>query len=182
MQTAMRLKRKTLKIKPNSHGIFDLTAEEIRALEEASSQNGVWNFSTGVYMSGNHKGQVKVPDSFNLNSACILTVKEPGTTESERKVAGICMVPEDFVGSQCESGVIHAHRDYRLLCLEDNVNFWDCVPKEKRLKSWGSNKMKYIDVSVVNRVIQKVFAAANNEERRQEVIGFDDYFRQVNRL
>lgn len=174
----IEMHRKTLKIKDNSHAVFALKEEEVQEVMDT------WEVRIGSSVQGAMKGKVRIPQNLNMNSACVLTYKEKGKSESQRVIVGIFMVEDHFIGAQCDSDHIVAHKNYRILCdsNEEEVYFWDYFPEEKRLKNWGSSKMKYLSGSIVRTIVNDIYSTTSDEHNKEELKKFTTYFCEVNQL
>ncbi|MFQ9509408.1 MAG: hypothetical protein ACLRZ7_00315 [Lachnospiraceae bacterium] len=167
-----------LKVKQNSQAVFAMNENN---LEDVM---GNWTVSTGKYKSGNNHGKPRVPRSLNMNSACLLTLKAEGSTEANRIIAGIFMTTEDFIGLKCDTGIIHAHENYRIIWQpdEEELFFWNYFPEDNRLARWGSSEMKYISNLVIKKILDDMIRLTLDSDRKKEIEDFYDYFCQINHL
>lgn len=99
-----------------------------------------WTIFTGNNLSGKLKGQPRIPKNMNMSSACVLTAKSMEESEKERQIIGMFMVIEDFIGEECEDGIIQAHQKYRITWSEEyeKLLFWNYFLEESRLSRWGN--------------------------------------------
>src|SRR5699024_9690447 len=84
--------------------------------------------------SGKNKGQPNRVARLSSNSANVLTVRNQDEDETERKIVGLYMTPESFVGNLREDGIIPAHKDYRIELSEEEAEkmlFWNYYVKVK---------------------------------------------------
>ncbi len=157
------------------HGIFDVREEEL------SFSGDSWKISTSSNNKKDANGEIIIPKKLNMNSVCILTMKEKGKKESERKVIGLFMTEDDFIGMNCLSGIITAHEKYRILLdCDEPIYFWNFFSEDKRLKSWGSRKMKYLSTVVVEQILNRIFAMDTDDDLKEEMIEFNRYFSEIN--
>lgn len=105
---------RNLKISPISQAAFNITAEQETAVFSE------WAVSAGTYLSGGSKGEPRIPDRLKPNSLCLLTKREMGTPERDRRVIGAFMVEEDFLGACCQNGIINAHPVHRITLPREN--------------------------------------------------------------
>ena len=77
---------------------------------------------TGVCKSGANKGKPNRLARLYPNSACVITQRERDLPEQTRRVVGVFMVAEDFVGKLCDDGYIPAHSHYRIRLSEESQN------------------------------------------------------------
>ena len=162
------------KIPSRSQAVFDISPA---AAAEAFS---TWTVSTGTYLSGCSKGEPRIPDRLGPNSLCLMTVRSPGTVESQRKIVGLFMAPEDFDGSACEDGRITAHPLYRLQLPEDRaIPFWPYITGDESKQKWGSTAFKYLPNELAEQILRDLRSSCPDS---QTVKKFCDYFCTLNHL
>ncbi len=156
-----------------AHGVFDIRKEEL------SHFLSVGELSTGRERIRN--SNTMIPLKIDMNSACILTMKEKEKKESERKIVGICMTTDDFIGQHCVNGIIPTEEKYRIMLTEgESIYFWSVFPEDKRKISWGTRKMKYVSTAVVEAILSRLFVVIEKEESRTKLITFEEYFNDRN--
>lgn len=162
------------KNKPSFHGVFDLTEDEFELFKN------LWSVST-VRNNKSTKVEIKLQEKLNMNSACILTIKEKGKKECERKIMGFFMPEEDFIGTNCISGVITAHEKYRIvLNCDEPIYFWDFFCEEQRLRCWSRRKLKYLPTITVQGILNRIVDMDIDDDLKEEIIDFHRYFSEVN--
>lgn len=156
-----------------AHGVFDLNEDELNQFQSSGEIN------TGRGKTRNTN--CMIPQKINMDSACILTMKEKARRESERKIVGICMTGEDFIGERSTNGIIPTHEKYRLMLPEDEpIYFWHVFPEEKRKDNWGSRKLRYVSTAIVEAILSRMFVMIEEEELKTELIAFEEYFNEKN--
>ena len=127
-----------MKLSKMSQAAFDVEEGQLNALFSE------WVISTGTYISGASKGEPRVPARMKPNSLCLITHRGTNEPETERRILGMCMVREDFIGSCCVDGQIKAHPVYRLtLKKEEQPLFWPYFSEKTARRSWGNASLKY---------------------------------------
>lgn len=174
----IRTNLRNLKINVNSHAVFRIDENDLSKVLDTME------VSTGKYITGKNKGNPRVPQSLNINSACLLTTKADSSEESERIIKGIFMVPNDFVGSKCKTGMFTAHDKYRIVFEsdEEKMYFWNYFPEEDRLKKWGTSEMKYIPNTIIKQILKDVINITTNEDKKEDVYEFYKYFCKMNNM
>ncbi len=169
---------RTMKISSVSQAVFNIKPEDI---ENVCSQ---WQVSTGTYISGYSKGEPRVPEKMNPNSACVLTVRPKGQPESQRKIVGLFMVKDTFLGKDCQDGLISAHSTYRLqLAPAEQRLFWPYVTQDPKKQRWGNTAFKYQPNTLVEQLLFDLKQAAKDDPDREDFLErFHDYFCRLNRL
>jgi len=113
---------KNHKLHPESQVVFWCDTEE------QNSSFSEWKVFSGVIKSGNNKGKPNKPIRLHQNSAVLLTAIDSSMPEKDRRILGVYMVNEDFIGKLCEDGYTPAHSKYRLQLTEqesDQMLFWE---------------------------------------------------------
>lgn len=168
---------RSLKINENSQTVFNLTEAQ---LEEAFSVKEVF---CGKFLSGYSKGRPRTAVRVQPNSACLLTYCPRGKEEKERIIAGVFMTAEDFVGKECDTGIIPAHEKYFLRLLpQEQLLFWDYFEKNSSIKSWGSIPFQYFSNQTMRQILLDMKAAAKTQPQEEQIAAFYHYFCKVNQL
>lgn len=179
-----RLERERLiqshKLSPASQAVFWCEQEE---LDEVFSQ---WQVFTGVRKSGEQKGQPTRLARLHPNSACLITVRDEGLPESERRIVGFFMVEETFLGSMCEDGLITAHPKFRIRLTDEEAEqfpFWKYYYNERYPASitWNSGRHRYFANVWMAQILQDLLDLKEDSER-ELVQEFLEYFCDLNRL
>jgi hypothetical protein len=167
-----------LKIKDNSHAVFGMGVNNIN---EVLTE---WSVSTGNFLSGANKGKPRIPKSLNMNSACLLTNKGEGERERKRTIAGIFMTEENFVGMECDTGIIHAHDKYRIIWEpeDEELYFWSFFPEKAEPEKWGNCEIKYISSTVLIKILENMRELTGSEEKKEEISKLYHYFCDINQV
>ena len=167
---------RSLKISPQSQAVFDISPDRHEELFST------WSVSTGCYVSGDSKGEPRVPERLKPNSMCLLTGRAAGQPEKERRIIGAFMVEEDFWGRHCWDGVIRAHPLYRLqLRPEERIPFWPYVAQEPEKQRWGGTALKYMTNKTGERILFDLKERLSDESR-ECAEDFYQYYCKLNRL
>lgn len=175
-----QLKRTALlnmKISENSHAAFDVSYGQT---ERALSR---WTVSTGRYISGSSKGKPRIPTRLKPNSLCLITSRRETEPEALRRIAGIFMVREDFIGSYCDTGEITAHPKYRIALREGSQPaFWQYFSDSSANKRWGNTEFKYFSRSTAERILSDLTDKLRDAEEYRSINAFYEYFRMINHI
>lgn len=166
---------------PQSQVVFWCDEEEQR---KAFSE---WQVFAGVTKSGKNKGTPKKLSRLLPNSACLLTAKEADKPETERRIIGVFMVKEDFVGKLREDGYIPAHSKYRIKLNEIESNqllFWNYYFNEKQPHKmvWNSGKYRYFNNVCMAQILRDIVSLKNNSQEKELAQQFFDYFCEMNEI
>lgn len=163
----------TMKILPKSQMVYDISEEKIKDLEYVD---------TGCMLTGNMKGQPRVPSKIQPNSAILLTDCKKGG-EDERTIIGIAMANELFWGKENKDGQIKLHHKHNLILAEKNrVSFWKYFEAELIPNQWGKIPFKYLQNETMHRIMFEICCKAVGTEPEEKVMAFYSYFCSVNRI
>lgn len=168
---------RSLKIVPNSQAVFNLKKEEI------AKTFADWSVCTGYYLSGYSKGKPRTLDRLAPNSICVLTHCKNGMIEQDRRIIGAFMVPEDFLGSECEDGIIPAHEIYRMkLAPKDELLFWPYLQETPPTKAWGSVAFRYLSNITAAKILFDMKEAVRGTGEQEHAEQFYEHFCKINKL
>lgn len=155
--------------------------------EEAEQVFTEWQVSTGVRKSGKNKGKPNKLVRLHQNSACIITQREAGTAEKLRRIVGLFMVDEKFIGKLCEDGLIPAHSKYRLRLSEEEAQklpFWNYYVNERypQNMTWNSGRHRYFENIWLAQVLKDLISMKQDSEEKALLEEFFEYFCDMNRI
>jgi hypothetical protein len=166
-----------LKISPQSQAVLSIEPDKINDVFAS------WTVSTGCYISGYSRGFPRIPERLKPNSMCLLTVRDKEQLEENRRIIGAFMVEEDFLGSYCRDGIIHAHPHYRLqLPHEQQPFFWPYIVKEPQKQRWGKVPFKYMSNHAAERILFNIKSCISDAENQKCADAFYQYFCEMNRI
>lgn len=168
----------TLKIKPNSQVAFGFLENNFEDVLES------WSLFTGTYLSGQSKGNPRIPNRLDLNSACLLTMVPDGLSEKDRIIFGVFMVPDNFYAPNCTDGILKAHETYHVaLDIEtEKLLFWDYFPSGTSNLKWGGMEMKYFTNDIMNDILCRMKEIIKDPKRQETISSLYSYFSKVNHL
>ncbi|MBM4764858.1 malate synthase [Bacillus sp. B15-48] len=155
--------------------------------EEQETSFSEWKVFSGVIKSGNNKGKPNKPIRLYQNSACLLTAIDPGMPEKGRRILGVYMVNENFIGKLCEDGYIPAHSEYRLQLTEqesDQMLFWKYYVNEKypEKMTWNSGKYRYFDNLWMAQILSDIVSLKSDPTERELAQQFFEHFCKMNQI
>ncbi|NRG45516.1 malate synthase [Bacillus sp. CRN 9] len=172
---------KNHKLHPESQMVFWCDTEE------QNSSFSEWKVFSGAIKSGNNKGKPNKPIRLHQNSAVLLTAIDSSMPEKDRRILGVYMVNEGFVGKLCEDGYIPAHTKYRLQLTEqesDQMLFWEYYVNEKFPKkmSWNTGKYRYFDNSWMAQILHDIVSLKSDPKERELAQQFFEHFCKMNQI
>ncbi|HBN95947.1 MAG TPA: malate synthase [Firmicutes bacterium] len=146
-----------------------------------------WRVFTGRKKSGANQGEPNRLVRLHQNSCCLITAREPDVPEKDRRVVGLFMVGDFFVGKLCEDGYIPAHLEYRLRLSEEEsrkILFWNYYVNERypNNMTWNSGRYRYFDNVWMAQILQDIVALKEGSAEFELVQDFLEHFCDLNRL
>ena len=172
---------KNHKLHPESQMVFWCDTEE------QNSSFSEWKVFSGVIKSGNNKGKPNKPIRLHQNSAVLLTAIDSSMPEKDRRILGVYMVNEDFIGKLCEDGYIPAHSKYRLQLTEqesDQMLFWKYYVNEKspQKMTWNTGKYRYFDNSWMAQILLDIVSLKSDPKEQELAQEFFEHFCKMNMI
>ncbi|WP_342429335.1 malate synthase [Neobacillus sp. FSL H8-0543] len=155
--------------------------------EEQNSSFSEWKVFSGVIKSGINKGKPNKPIRLHQNSAVLLTAIDSSMPEKDRRILGVYMVNEDFIGKLCEDGFIPAHSEYKIQLTEqesDQMLFWKYYINEKfpQKTTWNSGKYRYFENSWMAQILLDIVSLKSDPEERELAQQFFEHFCKMNQI
>jgi len=155
--------------------------------EEQNSSFSEWEVFSGVLKSGNNKGKPNKPSRLHQNSAVLLTAIDSGMPEKDRRILGVYMVNEDFIGKLCEDGNIPAHSKYRIQLTEqesDQLLFWQYYINEKfpEKMTWNTGKYRYFENTWMAQILLDIVSLKSDPNERELAQQFFKHFCIMNQI
>lgn len=169
------------KLHPESQMVFRCDTEE------QNSSLSEWKVFSGAIKSGNNKGKPNKPIRMHQNSAVLLTALDAGMPEKDRRILGVYMVNEDFIGKLCEDGNIPAHSKYRLQLTEKESNqllLWKYYTDKKSpdKMTWNTGKYRYFDNLWMAQILFDIVSLKSEPTERELAQQFFKHFCKMNQI
>lgn len=172
---------KNHKLHPQSQMVFWCDPEEKeRAFEE-------WKVFSGAIKSGNNKGKPNKPTRLHQNSAVLLTESDSTKPEEDRRILGVYMVNEDFIGKLCEDGNVPAHSVYKIRLTElesEQMLFWKYYVNEKTPEkmTWNTGKYRYFENAWMAQILRDIVSLKTDPQERELSQQFFEHFCKMNQI
>jgi hypothetical protein len=172
---------KNHKLHPESQMVFWCDTED---QNQAFSE---WKVYLGVSKSGNNKGKPNKPIRLHPNSAVLLTTIDANKLEKDRRIVGVYMVDEQFIGKLCDDGYVPAHAKYRLQLTEQESNqmlFWNYYVNEKfsHKMTWNTGKHRYFDNLWMAQILFDIVSLKSDPKEQEQAQQFLKYFCKMNKI
>lgn len=172
---------KNHKLHPQSQMVFWVDDEELNTVFTD------WTVSTGLIKSGANKGKPNKATRIYPNSVCVITSRDSSTPEKERKILGVYMVKEDFIGKSSEDGQIPAHQDFKFQLSEEESNqmpFWKYYTNEKSpdKMTWNTGKYRYFDNVWMAQILRDLVSLKSEPTEKEAAQNFFDHYCRMNNI
>ncbi|MEK4387445.1 malate synthase [Solibacillus sp. FSL W7-1464] len=172
---------KNFKLHPESQLVFWCDTEE---QQTAFSD---WKVFSGLTKSGVNKGKPVKPIRLHLNSAVLLTAVDENSPEKDRRILGVYMVEENFIGKLSEDGYIPAHSKYRIKLTEQEAEqmlFWNYYVNEKftHKMTWNTGKHRYFDNVWMAQILRDIVSLKTDPQEKELAQQFFTHFCKMNEI
>ena len=155
--------------------------------EEQDTLFSEWKAFSGLIKSGNNKGKPNKPIRLHQNSAVLVTTVDPEASEEKRRILGVYMVKEEFVGKLCVDGYIPAHSKYKIKLTEEESNqllFWtyyiDAKSPEK--VTWSTGKYRYFNNLWMAQILHDIVSLKTDPKEQELAQQFLKHFCKLNQI
>ncbi len=174
LENRYRLRIHTMNIPLKSQVAYNISEDEIHNIQ------GLEYVETGCFLTGERKGQPRIPSQIQPNSAVILTDCE-NSEEKERYIIGIAMVDDHFWGKECMDGQIKLHKQHKLILPEEyRLSFWKYFNREAFPTQWGKVPFQYFQNQTMQKIIHDICNELTGTELEESALDFYDYFCSIN--
>lgn len=120
----------------------DLICYESQMLRE-------WKAMAGIVQNGDRKGQPMHLNGVQSNSLCILTTREPYTTEEDRVIFAVFLVDQTYDGDDLDEGFVSTHSKFKIKLTTEQAHhmpFWryHANTNQPENAAWSSGLHRYI--------------------------------------
>lgn len=146
-----------------------------------------WRIFTSVRKSGALEGKPNRLVRLHQNSGCLITAREAGQRERKRRILGVFMVEENFIGKLCEDGYIPAHSKFRVrLSPEESEQmlFWNYYFNRRYPSNmtWNSGRHRYFDNVWMAQILNDLARLKKGTPEEQLMQDFLEHFVYLNQL
>lgn len=155
--------------------------------EEKNRFFSEWKVFSGEIKSGNNKGKPNNPIRLHQNSAVLLTATDSSVPEKDRRILGVYMVNEEFIGKLCKDGNIPAHTKYKIQLTEEESErllFWKYYLNEKTPQkiSWNTGKYRYFNNLWMAQILLDIASLKSDPKERELAQQFYKHFCKMNKI
>lgn len=108
-----------------------------------------WKAMAGIVQNGNRKGQPMHLNQVQPNSLCILTTRDPYSSEGERYIFAAFLVDDTYGGDDLDEGFVTTRSEFRLQLSPEEAHkmlFWNyhANGNHPETVAWGSGLHRYM--------------------------------------
>lgn len=180
-----QMKREQEKITKSSKSHNSLQAVFWCSDDELDKVFNEWKVFTGLIKSGAKEGQPNKLSRLNGQSCCLITTRASDVSEEERRIKGIYMVKEGFLGTLNEDGYIPAHSEYRIHLSEEEAEqmlFWNYYVNNRYPDkiTWNTGRYRYFENIMVAQILRDIIALRRDTKDQALAESFFEYFCKIN--
>ena len=132
----------------------DLICYESQMLRE-------WKAMAGVVQNGDRKGQPMHLSGVQSNSLCVLTTREPYTTEEDRFIFAVFLVDQTYDGDDLDEGFVSTQSKYKIKLTTEQAHqmpFWRYHANEKQpeIAVWSSGLHRYFNDEQAAQILRDI--------------------------
>ena len=146
-----------------------------------------WKALAGIVQIGERMGQPMRLRNVQPNSLCILTTREPNSTEAERIIFAVFLVDNTYDGDNQEEGFVSTQSKYKLTLSQkeaEQMRFWryhanDNHPEKE---AWSSGLHRYLTDSQAVQVLRDIAKLKKNTKDAELASEFLETFCKINAI
>ena len=152
----------------------EITREE---LEEMCKDDGFicyesqmlrdWKAMAGIVQNGDRKGQPMHLNQVQPNSLCILTTRDPYSTEDQRYIFAAFLVDDTYGGDDLDEGFVTTRSEFRLQLSPEEAHkmlFWNyhANGKQPEMVAWNSGLHRYMTDEQAAQILRDIASLKQN--------------------
>lgn len=108
-----------------------------------------WKAMAGVVQHGDRKGQPMHLNQVQTNSLCILTTRDPVSTEEDRYIFAVFLIDDSYSGDNADAGFVSTRSEFKIQLSPDEAHqmrFWTyhANGKQPDVAAWNSGLHRYL--------------------------------------
>lgn len=158
----------------------DLVCYESQMLRE-------WKAMAGVVQNGDRKGQPMHLSGVQTNSLCVLTTREPYTTEEDRFIFAVFLVDQTYDGDDLDEGFVSTQSKYKIKLTTEQAHqmpFWRYHANEKQpeVAVWSSGLHRYINDEQAVQILRDIVEIKKGTEEENLAREFFETFCTITKI
>ena len=146
-----------------------------------------WKALAGIVQRGKRKGEFMKLNKVQNNSLCVLTTRDPKTTERERYIFAVFLVDETYEGDNREAGYVTTESKYRIKLSSKEAHkmlFWNYHANNNRpeVALWSSGLHRYFEDEQAIQILKDIAKLKQGTKQEKLSREFLHHFAKINGL
>lgn len=146
-----------------------------------------WKALAGIVQSGENKGQPMKLNQVQANSLCVLTTRDPSSTENERYIFAVFLVDETYEGDNREEGYVTTSTKYKIMLSPKEAHsmlFWDYHANDNQpeIAVWSSGLHRYFNDEEATQILKDISKIKQGTPDKELADEFLNHFIKINNV
>lgn len=146
-----------------------------------------WKAMAGIVQNGDRKGRPMHLSGVQTNSLCVLTTREPYTTEEERFIFAVFLVDQTYDGDDLDEGFVSTQSKYKIKLTTEQAHqmpFWRYHANEKQpeVAVWSSGLHRYINDEQATQILKDIVEIKKGTEDENLAREFFETFCTITKI
>jgi len=146
-----------------------------------------WSAFAGIVHNGEREGTPMKLNQVQVNSLCVLTTREPYTSENERFIFAAFLVDETYEGDMRDAGYVTTNSEFKLKLSPKEAKkmlFWNYHANSNREEEafWGSGLHRYYDDIEAAQILKDIAIIKKGTHDEDLAIRFFKHFCLINKV
>jgi len=120
-----------------------------------------WKALAGIVQNGNRKGEAMKLHQVQSDSLCVLTTREPNTTEADRFIFAVFLVTKFSEGDEEKEGFVSTTSEYKIKLAPEEAKrllFWKyhANGKDPNRPVWGQGLHRYFEDDEAAQILRDI--------------------------
>jgi len=144
-----------------------------------------WKALAGIVQNGDRKGEPMKLHQVQNNSLCVLTTRNPGSSENERYIFAVFLVDDTYEGDNRDEGYVSTTSKYKLKLSPTEAQkmlFWNyhCNSNNPDIPAWNSGLHRYFQDDVAALILRDISEIKKGSKDHNLAEEFFNYFCRIN--
>ncbi|BAK98121.1 hypothetical protein OBV_09230 [Oscillibacter valericigenes Sjm18-20] len=146
-----------------------------------------WKAMAGFVQNGDRKGQPMHLNQVQPNSLCILTTRDPYSTEDQRYIFAAFLVDDTYGGDDFTEGFVTTRSEFRLQLSPEEAHkmlFWNyhANGKQPKTAAWNSGLHRYMTDEQAAQILRDIASLKQNTQDAELARRFFDKFCMLTKI
>lgn len=146
-----------------------------------------WKALAGIVQNGDNKGKPMKLNQVQSNSLCVLTTRDPQSSEKNRYVFAVFLVDDTYEGDGHDEGYVSTKSEFKIkLSPEEarSMKFWDYHSNDNQPERavWSSGLHRYFEDEQAIQILKDIMKLKKGTKDEDLSIKFFEYFCEINSI